>query len=69
MPNVREQSYDTHDPMKTEAIITGLKADTRYLVQVAAYTRKGDGLRSKQRMLTTKGAGKSLGLVMMLWMI
>lgn len=59
MPEAREQSYDTHDPTKTDAIIIGLKPDTRYLIQVAAYTRKGDGLRSKQRVLTTKGAGKN----------
>ncbi|CAL1538075.1 unnamed protein product [Lymnaea stagnalis] len=56
LPGVREHNYDTFDEKKTSAIITGLKADTRYLVQVAAYTRKGDGFRSKSKVHTTKGA-------------
>ncbi|BFZ00058.1 hypothetical protein BsWGS_03097 [Bradybaena similaris] len=56
VPGAREQSFDTHDSTKTDAVITGLKPDTRYLIQVVAYTRKGDGVRSKQKILTTKGA-------------
>ncbi|BFZ17029.1 hypothetical protein BsWGS_20067 [Bradybaena similaris] len=56
MPGAKEQSYDTHDSTKTEAIITGLKPDTRYVVHVVAYTRKGDGVRSRQKVLSTKGA-------------
>ena len=42
---------------KTEAVITGLQPDSWYEVQVAAYTRKGDGLRSKTKTAKTKGAG------------
>ncbi|GFN98457.1 tyrosine-protein phosphatase lar [Plakobranchus ocellatus] len=55
-PGVREESFDVHEASKTEAIISGLKPDTRYLIQVAAYTRKGDGLRTPSRIHTTKGA-------------
>ena len=39
-----------------EAIITGLQPDTQYQFQVAAYTRKGDGERSKPRSVHTKAA-------------
>ncbi|KAK6188600.1 hypothetical protein SNE40_004745 [Patella caerulea] len=48
--------YDTYDGNKHEAVITGLNADTRIMVQVAAYTRKGDGIRSRSKLITTKGA-------------
>ncbi|XP_070195997.1 tyrosine-protein phosphatase Lar-like isoform X3 [Littorina saxatilis] len=51
-----ERYHDTYSGAVKEAVITGLDADTRYLVQVAAYTRKGDGLRSKSRIITTRGA-------------
>ena len=52
-----EQYHDTFNGDLHEAVITGLEADTRYLIQVSAYTRKGDGVRSKTRIITTKGAG------------
>ena len=42
-----------------EAIIGGLHAETTYSVTVAAYTTKGDGARSKAKVITTTGAGKS----------
>lgn len=60
IPGSKEDIHDTYSGTLREAVITGLDADTRYLIQVAAYTRKGDGLRSKPRIITTKGAGKSL---------
>lgn len=44
-----------------EAIIGGLQAETTYSVTVAAYTTKGDGARSKAKVITTSGAGQSLG--------
>ncbi|XP_059156947.1 receptor-type tyrosine-protein phosphatase S-like isoform X9 [Physella acuta] len=56
LSGVREQSYDVYTASVTSAIITNLKPETRYLVQVAAYTKKGDGMRSRARVLTTKGA-------------
>ncbi|KAL4608298.1 receptor-type tyrosine-protein phosphatase F isoform X3 [Arapaima gigas] len=39
-----------------EAIITGLLSETSYSVTVAAYTTKGDGARSKAKVVTTTGA-------------
>lgn len=42
-----------------EAIITGLLPETTYSVTVAAYTTKGDGARSKAKVVTTTGAGES----------
>ncbi|XP_051752575.1 protein tyrosine phosphatase receptor type Fa isoform X7 [Ctenopharyngodon idella] len=43
-------------PEAQEAIITGLLAETTYSVTVAAYTTKGDGARSKAKVVTTTGA-------------
>lgn len=40
-----------------EAVITGLLPETTYSISVAAYTTKGDGARSKARLVTTTGAG------------
>ncbi|ESO86619.1 hypothetical protein LOTGIDRAFT_128794, partial [Lottia gigantea] len=48
--------YDTYSGDKREAVITGLNPDTRIMVNVAAYTRKGDGIRSRSKLITTKGA-------------
>ncbi|XP_066552442.1 receptor-type tyrosine-protein phosphatase S isoform X3 [Amia ocellicauda] len=39
-----------------EMIIAGLQPDTTYSITVAAYTTKGDGARSKPKLVTTKGA-------------
>lgn len=38
-------------------IITNLKPETTYSITVAAYTMKGDGARSKPKVVVTKGAG------------
>jgi len=38
-------------------IITELQAETTYSVTVGAYTTKGDGARSKPKLITTTGAG------------
>lgn len=40
-------------------VIGGLKPDTTYSITVAAYTTKGDGARSKPKLVVTKGAGQS----------
>ena len=56
-PAVAEQVEDTHNADVTDAVITGLQANTRYHITVAAYTRKGDGMRSKAKIISTKGAG------------
>ncbi|XP_039371130.1 receptor-type tyrosine-protein phosphatase S isoform X5 [Mauremys reevesii] len=39
-----------------EMIIAGLQPETSYSITVAAYTMKGDGARSKPKLVTTKGA-------------
>ncbi|KAG7456890.1 hypothetical protein MATL_G00240710 [Megalops atlanticus] len=39
-----------------EMIIGGLQPDTTYSITVAAYTTKGDGARSKPKLVVTKGA-------------
>lgn len=41
-------------------VIAGLQPETAYSITVAAYTMKGDGARSKPKVVTTKGAGESL---------
>lgn len=58
IPGKQARFHDTFDGTKHEAVITGLEPDTRYNIRVAAYTRKGDGIRSKARVITTKGAGR-----------
>jgi len=55
----KEEIADTADGNKNEMVITGLRPGTRYQVAVAAYTRKGDGVRSKPKIVSTKGAGTS----------
>uniref|UniRef100_UPI0037E7E318 protein tyrosine phosphatase receptor type Fa isoform X2 n=1 Tax=Semicossyphus pulcher TaxID=241346 RepID=UPI0037E7E318 len=47
---------DVSLPETQEAIITGLLPETTYSVTVAAYTTKGDGARSKAKVVTTTGA-------------
>uniref|UniRef100_A0A8C1SZT7 Receptor-type tyrosine-protein phosphatase S n=1 Tax=Cyprinus carpio TaxID=7962 RepID=A0A8C1SZT7_CYPCA len=41
-----------------ELVLTDLHAETMYSVTVAAYTTKGDGARSKPKLVTTTGAGR-----------
>ncbi|XP_056116759.1 receptor-type tyrosine-protein phosphatase F isoform X4 [Rhinichthys klamathensis goyatoka] len=43
-------------PEAQEAVITGLLSETSYSVTVAAYTTRGDGARSKAKVITTTGA-------------
>lgn len=38
-------------------VITNLQPETAYSITVAAYTMKGDGARSKPKVVVTKGAG------------
>uniref|UniRef100_H0VMJ7 Receptor-type tyrosine-protein phosphatase S n=1 Tax=Cavia porcellus TaxID=10141 RepID=H0VMJ7_CAVPO len=40
----------------TEMVITNLEPETAYSITVAAYTMKGDGARSKPKVVVTKGA-------------
>ncbi|XP_031641575.1 protein tyrosine phosphatase receptor type Fa isoform X1 [Oncorhynchus kisutch] len=51
-----EEQWNVEDTMDYEAVITGLLPETTYSVTVAAYTTKGDGARSKAKVVTTTGA-------------
>ena len=51
--------YDLRGGARTEVVITGLQPSTNYQFQVGAYTRKGDGDRSRAKTVRTKGAGTS----------
>lgn len=49
---------DTHSrPHSQEMVISNLQPETAYSITVAAYTMKGDGARSKPKVVVTKGAG------------
>jgi netrin-G3 ligand len=45
-------------PLLQETTISGLTPETTYSITVAAYTTKGDGARSKPKVVTTTGAGE-----------
>ncbi|XP_061776860.1 receptor-type tyrosine-protein phosphatase F-like isoform X7 [Nerophis ophidion] len=51
-----EAQWNIQDSTEHEATIGGLQPDTTYSVTVAAYTTKGDGARSKAKVVTTTGA-------------
>ncbi|XP_034738126.1 protein tyrosine phosphatase receptor type Fa isoform X9 [Etheostoma cragini] len=51
-----EAQWTDEDSTNYEAIVTGLLPETSYSVTVAAYTTKGDGARSKAKVVTTTGA-------------
>ncbi|XP_044056647.1 protein tyrosine phosphatase receptor type Fa isoform X5 [Siniperca chuatsi] len=55
-PHGQPVIMDVSLPEAQEAIITGLLPETTYSVTVAAYTTKGDGARSKAKVVTTTGA-------------
>lgn len=40
-------------------IISGLQPETTYSFTVTAYTTKGDGARSKPKLISTTGAGNT----------
>ncbi|XP_031430443.1 protein tyrosine phosphatase receptor type Fa isoform X9 [Clupea harengus] len=51
-----EAQWADEESTDYEAFITGLLAETTYSVTVAAYTTKGDGARSKAKVVVTTGA-------------
>ncbi|XP_034065235.1 receptor-type tyrosine-protein phosphatase F isoform X9 [Gymnodraco acuticeps] len=51
-----EAQWNIEESTEHEAIIAGLHSETTYSVTVAAYTTKGDGARSKAKVITTTGA-------------
>ncbi|XP_068449271.1 protein tyrosine phosphatase receptor type Fa isoform X3 [Clinocottus analis] len=55
-PHGQPVIMDVSLPDAQEAIVTGLLPETTYSVTVAAYTTKGDGARSKAKLVTTTGA-------------
>ncbi|XP_024908283.1 receptor-type tyrosine-protein phosphatase F isoform X5 [Cynoglossus semilaevis] len=55
-PRGQPNILDVTLPEAQEAIIGGLQSETTYSVTVAAYTTKGDGARSKAKIITTTGA-------------
>uniref|UniRef100_A0A1A8LYL5 Receptor-type tyrosine-protein phosphatase F n=1 Tax=Nothobranchius pienaari TaxID=704102 RepID=A0A1A8LYL5_9TELE len=55
-PRGQPNIMDVALPEAQEAVIGGLHSETTYSVTVAAYTTKGDGARSKAKVITTTGA-------------
>uniref|UniRef100_W5LJ44 Receptor-type tyrosine-protein phosphatase F n=1 Tax=Astyanax mexicanus TaxID=7994 RepID=W5LJ44_ASTMX len=55
-PRGQPNILDVALPEAQEAVITGLLSETSYSVTVAAYTTKGDGARSKAKVIKTTGA-------------
>ncbi|XP_075935408.1 protein tyrosine phosphatase receptor type Fa isoform X3 [Anarhichas minor] len=55
-PHGQPVIVDVSLPDAQQAIVTGLLPETTYSVTVAAYTTKGDGARSKAKVVTTTGA-------------
>ncbi|XP_058490470.1 receptor-type tyrosine-protein phosphatase F isoform X13 [Solea solea] len=55
-PRGQPNILDVALPEAQEAVIGGLHSETMYSVTVAAYTIKGDGARSKAKVITTTGA-------------
>ncbi|XP_053559154.1 receptor-type tyrosine-protein phosphatase S isoform X3 [Bombina bombina] len=51
-----DAQWEMDDTAEYDMIIAGLQHDTSYSITVAAYTMKGDGARSKPKLVTTKGA-------------
>ncbi|XP_036833695.1 receptor-type tyrosine-protein phosphatase S isoform X16 [Oncorhynchus mykiss] len=51
-----DAQWETDDTAEYEMVIGGLQPDTTYSITVAAYTTKGDGARSKPKLVVTKGA-------------
>ncbi|XP_042102978.1 receptor-type tyrosine-protein phosphatase F isoform X11 [Ovis aries] len=51
-----EAQWQPEEPEDYETTISGLTPETTYSITVAAYTTKGDGARSKPKIVTTTGA-------------
>ncbi|XP_039623041.1 LOW QUALITY PROTEIN: receptor-type tyrosine-protein phosphatase S [Polypterus senegalus] len=51
-----DAQLETDETAEYEMIISGLQPETTYSISVAAYTTKGDGVRSKPKLVVTKGA-------------
>uniref|UniRef100_A0A8C5R1R5 Receptor-type tyrosine-protein phosphatase F n=1 Tax=Leptobrachium leishanense TaxID=445787 RepID=A0A8C5R1R5_9ANUR len=51
-----EAQWRPEESADYDAVITGLTPETTYSITVAAYTTKGDGARSKPKIVSTTGA-------------
>ncbi|XP_042311389.1 receptor-type tyrosine-protein phosphatase delta isoform X31 [Sceloporus undulatus] len=51
-----DAQWEYDDTTEHEMIISGLQPETTYSLTVTAYTTKGDGARSKPRLVSTTGA-------------
>ncbi|XP_060093342.1 receptor-type tyrosine-protein phosphatase delta isoform X39 [Heteronotia binoei] len=51
-----DAQWEYDDTTEHEMIISGLQPETTYSLTVTAYTTKGDGARSKSRLVSTTGA-------------
>ncbi|XP_068091281.1 receptor-type tyrosine-protein phosphatase delta isoform X21 [Hyperolius riggenbachi] len=51
-----DAQWEYDDTTEHEMIISGLQPETAYAITVTAYTTKGDGARSKPKVVTTSGA-------------
>ncbi|XP_078070241.1 receptor-type tyrosine-protein phosphatase delta isoform X8 [Mustelus asterias] len=51
-----DAQWETDDSAEHEMIISGLLPETTYSVTVTAYTTKGDGARSRAKLVVTTGA-------------
>ncbi|KAJ7308438.1 hypothetical protein JRQ81_008986 [Phrynocephalus forsythii] len=51
-----DAQWETDDTAEYDMVISGLQPETTYSITVAAYTMKGDGARSKPKLVVTKGA-------------
>ena len=56
-----KEVLDIGNSSRTEAVVGGLEADHMYQFEMAAYTRKTEGERTRQRRVRTHGAGKTMG--------
>ncbi|XP_062865218.1 receptor-type tyrosine-protein phosphatase S-like isoform X8 [Trichomycterus rosablanca] len=53
---IDDAQWEYDDSTEYEMVLADLQAETTYSVTVAAYTTKGDGARSKPKLVTTTGA-------------
>ncbi|XP_067118016.1 receptor-type tyrosine-protein phosphatase delta-like [Osmerus mordax] len=53
---IDDAQWEYDDSTEHELVVTELQAESTYSVAVAAYTTKGDGARSKPKLISTTGA-------------
>ncbi|XP_071020480.1 receptor-type tyrosine-protein phosphatase delta-like isoform X5 [Oncorhynchus clarkii lewisi] len=53
---IEDAQWEYDDSTEHEMVISELQAESTYSVAMAAYTTKGDGARSKPKLITTTGA-------------